>query len=133
MKIVKLTQGYSCSDIAGLVKEASMGPVREMFFNTTLDFNKKQDLTSKIDAVKFKHFNQALQTIKPSLHGDAITKYDEWNTHHGSRMNLSVKVLPTFMQAIDPDELYADNNNNNNDNNNETDGDISETFDGDDE
>ena len=135
MKIVKLTQGYSCSDIAGLVKEASMGPVREMFFNTTLDFNKKQDLTSKIDAVKFKHFNQALQTIKPSLHGDAVTKYDEWNTHHGSRMNLSVKVLPTFMQAIDPDELYADNNNNNDNNNdnNETDGDVSETFDGDDD
>ncbi|XP_062203363.1 ATPase family AAA domain-containing protein FIGL1 isoform X2 [Phragmites australis] len=79
--ICKLTEGYSGSDMKNLVKDASMGPLREALQRgveiTKLD---KEDMRP----VMLKDFENALQEVRPSVSSSELGTYEEWNRQFGS-------------------------------------------------
>ncbi|MGC9011730.1 ATP-binding protein, partial [Thermogladius sp.] len=62
-ELAKRTEGYSGADIEALVREAALIAIRE-------------DLM--IDRVYMRHFNEALNKVKPSITQEMIKFYIEW-------------------------------------------------------
>ncbi|KAL8210424.1 hypothetical protein R6Q57_004861 [Mikania cordata] len=78
--ICKLTDGYSGSDMKNLVKDASMGPLREAMRNTEITELKKEDLR----AVTLQDFESALKEVRPSVSVNELGTYEAWNNQFGS-------------------------------------------------
>ncbi|KAL7615214.1 hypothetical protein Lser_V15G07857 [Lactuca serriola] len=79
--ISKLTDGYSGSDMTNLVKDASMGPIREILEQGAEITNlKMEDMRS----VTLQDFKDALQEVRPSVSQNELGKYEEWNNQFGS-------------------------------------------------
>ncbi|KAF0887988.1 hypothetical protein E2562_006909 [Oryza meyeriana var. granulata] len=82
--VCKLTEGYSGSDMKNLVKDASMGPLREALQQgvgiTKLN---KEDMRP----VMLKDFETALQEVRPSVSSSELGIYEEWNRQFGSLAN----------------------------------------------
>ncbi|MGQ4890970.1 MAG: AAA family ATPase [Candidatus Njordarchaeia archaeon] len=72
-KLAELTEGYTGSDIALIVREASMRPIREL-----AEAGKLADKNSKPRKVNMEDFLYALKIIRPSLNVREIKKYEEW-------------------------------------------------------
>ncbi|XP_072979034.1 ATPase family AAA domain-containing protein FIGL1 [Typha angustifolia] len=79
--ICKLTEGYSGSDMKNLVKDASMGPLREAL-QQGIEITKlrKEDMRP----VTLKDFENALQEVRPSVSLNELGTYEEWNRQFGS-------------------------------------------------
>ncbi|KAK3139740.1 hypothetical protein QOZ80_5AG0389250 [Eleusine coracana subsp. coracana] len=79
--ICKLTEGYSGSDMKNLVKDASMGPLREAL-QRGVEITKlnKEDMRP----VMLKDFENALQEVRPSVSSNELGIYEEWNRQFGS-------------------------------------------------
>ncbi|WOL14439.1 fidgetin-like protein 1 isoform X2 [Canna indica] len=79
--ICKLTEGYSGSDMKNLVKDASMGPLREAL-SQGIEITKlrKEDMRPVI----LKDFENALQEVRPSVSLNEMGTYEEWNRQFGS-------------------------------------------------
>ncbi|XP_051196937.1 ATPase family AAA domain-containing protein FIGL1 isoform X1 [Lolium perenne] len=79
--ICKLTEGYSGSDMKNLVKDASMGPLREAFQQGVeiTKLNKEE-----MRPVMLKDFEAALQQVRPSVSASELGIYEEWNKQFGS-------------------------------------------------
>lgn len=75
------TEGYSGSDMSNLVKEASMGPLREMLMQG-IDISKlkKEEMRS----VMLQDFQDALLHVKPSVSQNELGAYEDWNRQFGS-------------------------------------------------
>ncbi|KAM0918648.1 hypothetical protein ACQ4PT_008731 [Festuca glaucescens] len=73
--------GYSGSDMKNLVKDASMGPLREAF-QQGVEITKlnKEDMRP----VMLKDFEAALQEVRPSVSASELGIYEEWNKQFGS-------------------------------------------------
>ncbi|KAJ7013836.1 ATPase family AAA domain-containing protein FIGL1 [Populus alba x Populus x berolinensis] len=79
--ICSLTEGYSGSDMKNLVKDASMGPLREALKQgIEITKLKKEDMRS----VTLQDFEDALQEVRPSVSSNELGTYDEWNKQFGS-------------------------------------------------
>ncbi|KAL7615213.1 hypothetical protein Lser_V15G07856 [Lactuca serriola] len=79
--ICKLTDGYSGSDMTNLVKDASMGPIREVLKQGAEITNlKMEDMRS----VTLKDFKDALKEVRPSVSRNELRIYEEWNNQFGS-------------------------------------------------
>ncbi|XP_038884179.1 ATPase family AAA domain-containing protein FIGL1 [Benincasa hispida] len=79
--ICTLTEGYSGSDMKNLVKDASMGPLREALKQgTEITLLKKEDMRP----VTLKDFESAMQEVRPSVSLSELGTYDEWNKQFGS-------------------------------------------------
>ncbi|XP_039011287.1 ATPase family AAA domain-containing protein FIGL1-like [Hibiscus syriacus] len=79
--ICRLTEGYSGSDMKNLVKDASMGPLREALRRgIEITKLKKEDMRS----VTLQDFENALQEVRPSVSLNELGTYDEWNNQFGS-------------------------------------------------
>ncbi|KAJ4831128.1 Fidgetin-like protein 1, partial [Turnera subulata] len=78
--IVVLT-GYSGSDMKNLVKDASMGPLREAL-RQGIEITKleKEDMRP----VTLLDFENALQEVRPSVSSSELGTYEEWNKQFGS-------------------------------------------------
>jgi transitional endoplasmic reticulum ATPase len=74
-KIAKATDGFSGADIANLVREAGMYAIRQ-----------EEQLTT----VKGKHFDAAMDKIKPSITPEMLKAYKEY-----------IDVMSTKRDAID--------------------------------
>ncbi|KAJ6776949.1 AAA DOMAIN-CONTAINING [Salix koriyanagi] len=75
------TEGYSGSDMKNLVKDASMGPLREALKQgIEITKLKKEDMRP----VTLKDFEDALQEVRPSVSPNELGTYDEWNKQFGS-------------------------------------------------
>nr|GEZ55881.1 fidgetin-like protein 1 [Tanacetum cinerariifolium] len=110
--ICNLTEGYSGSDMKNLVKDASMGPVREALKQgiELTNLNKK-DMRS----VTLQDFEDSLQEVRPSVSPDELDTYEEWNNQFGSlsssktsdssqhRSVCSVDQVKDEQQYIGPD------------------------------
>ncbi|KAH9329616.1 hypothetical protein KI387_001724 [Taxus chinensis] len=79
--ICKITEGYSGSDMKNLVKDASMGPLREALQKGT-DIGKLR--TEDMRTVTFQDFQNALQEVRPSVSQNELGIYEEWNQQFGS-------------------------------------------------
>ncbi|KAL4653117.1 hypothetical protein ACB092_01G279300 [Castanea dentata] len=79
--ICNLTEGYSGSDMKNLVKDASMGPLREAL-RQGIEITKleKEDMRP----VTLQDFENALQEVRPSVSLNELGTYDEWNKQFGS-------------------------------------------------
>ncbi|XP_028963471.2 ATPase family AAA domain-containing protein FIGL1 isoform X1 [Malus sylvestris] len=79
--ICNLTQGYSGSDMKNLVKDASMGPLREALKQgIEITKLKKEDMRP----VTVQDFESALQEVRPSVSLNELGTYEEWNKQFGS-------------------------------------------------
>ncbi|KAH7845980.1 hypothetical protein Vadar_008300 [Vaccinium darrowii] len=79
--ICKLTEGYSGSDMKNLVKDASMGPLREALRRgIEITKLKKEDMRP----VTLQDFEDALQEVRPSVSPNELGTYEEWNKQFGS-------------------------------------------------
>lgn len=79
--ICNLTEGYSGSDMKNLVKDASMGPLREALKQgIEITKLKKDDMRP----VTIQDFETALQEVRASVSLHELGTYDEWNKQFGS-------------------------------------------------
>ncbi|KAL5581367.1 hypothetical protein UlMin_013809 [Ulmus minor] len=79
--ICNLTEGYSGSDMKNLVKDASMGPLREAL-KQGIEITKltKEDMKP----VTLQDFEQAMHEVRPSVSLNELGTYEEWNKQFGS-------------------------------------------------
>ncbi|XP_059624640.1 ATPase family AAA domain-containing protein FIGL1-like [Cornus florida] len=80
-KICELTEGYSGSDMKNLVKDASMGPLREALKQGIEITKLKQE---DMRPVNLEDFESAFLEVSPSVSLDEIGAYEEWNQKFGS-------------------------------------------------
>lgn len=79
--ICKLTEGYSGSDMKDLVKDASMGPLREALRQgIEITKLKKEDMRP----ITLQDFENALLEVRPSVSLNELGTYEEWNKQFGS-------------------------------------------------
>lgn len=78
----KITQGYSCSDIASIAQDASFGPLREL---GTIDAIKDVRATD-IRPIQIKDFLDALKGAKKSVTAALLKKYNEWENEQGAEV-----------------------------------------------
>lgn len=83
--ICKLTEGYSGSDMKNLVKDASMGPLREALKQGTEITKLKMD---DMRPVTLKDFEDALQKVRPSVSQNELGRYEDWNNQFGSSIDI---------------------------------------------
>ncbi|XP_055805391.1 ATPase family AAA domain-containing protein FIGL1 [Solanum dulcamara] len=81
VSICKFTEGYSGSDMKNLVKDASMGPLREALrHGIEITKLKKEDMRP----VTLQDFECALQEVRPSVSLNELGAYENWNKQFGS-------------------------------------------------
>jgi len=98
--VVERCDGYSCSDLSTLCKDAAMGPVRALGAKI-LDLNS----TADVPAINKQHFEGALKNVRPSLTDQSLDYFDNWNDKFGSKIHLSMSALPTDMRPYTTEEL----------------------------
>lgn len=77
-QIATLTEGYSCSDLTSLCKDAALEPIRELGSNI-------RDITSKeLRPIVLDDFKKAQQRIRPSVSKESLHMYATWNEEFGS-------------------------------------------------
>ncbi|KAL0344133.1 UNVERIFIED_CONTAM: ATPase family AAA domain-containing protein FIGL1 [Sesamum angustifolium] len=75
------TSGYSGSDMKNLVKDASMGPLREALKQgIEITKLKKEDMRP----VNLQDFERALHEVRPSVSLNELGTYEKWNEQFGS-------------------------------------------------
>lgn len=74
-KVIKATEGYSCSDIRSLCQEASMGPVREMDNRQLVSVS-----LANIAPITFDHFVSALRVVAPSVSLERLKEYAKFES-----------------------------------------------------
>ncbi|VVB14216.1 unnamed protein product [Arabis nemorensis] len=79
--ICNLTEGYSGSDMKNLVKDATMGPLREALKRGIEITNLTKD---DMRLVTLQDFKDALQEVRPSVSQNELGIYDNWNNQFGS-------------------------------------------------
>jgi SpoVK/Ycf46/Vps4 family AAA+-type ATPase len=79
--ICTTTDGYSGSDMKNLVKEASMGPLREALMQGRDIGNISKD---EMRPISVQDFMNALQQVRPSVSESELGLYQDWNRQFGS-------------------------------------------------
>lgn len=75
-RVVDSTEGYSCSDISQLCKEAAMMPIREC-----PDILRVKE--EKLRPVSLDDFAKALRTIRPSVSPENVQHFTKWLREKG--------------------------------------------------
>ncbi|XP_010514399.1 PREDICTED: fidgetin-like protein 1 [Camelina sativa] len=86
--ICNLTEGYSGSDMKNLVKDATMGPLREALKRGIDITNLTKD---DMRLVTLQDFKDALQEVRPSVSQNELGIYENWNNQFGSLSLLRLK------------------------------------------
>ncbi|KAF3490586.1 uncharacterized protein GIQ15_00103 [Arthroderma uncinatum] len=77
--IVKVTDGFSGSDITALAKDAAMGPLRN------LGEDLLQTPMEQIPPITFGDFEASLYSIRPSVNKEGLSRYEAWAKDFGER------------------------------------------------
>jgi len=80
--LVSRTEGYSCSDLVGLCKEAAMGPVRDMMRSAGASI--VNATASSVRPVEPRDFDDALRRIRPSVSPESLNHFAEWERDFGN-------------------------------------------------
>lgn len=78
-RLAKETNGYSCSDLAALTREAAMGPVRGLAPEAL-----PTATPETVRPITLADFLDAMRKVRPSLSPDALQGFEEWNRNFGS-------------------------------------------------
>jgi len=98
--VVERCDGYSCSDLSTLCKDAAMGPVRALGAGIL-----KIQNTADVPPINKEHFDGALKNVRPSLTDQTFNYFQEWNDKFGSKIHLSMSALPNEMRPYTKEEL----------------------------
>ncbi|GAD94816.1 AAA family ATPase, putative [Paecilomyces variotii No. 5] len=77
--LVRVTEGFSGSDITALAKDAAMGPLRNLgedLLHTPME---------KIRPIRFSDFEASLYSIRPSVSPEGLKEYENWARQFGER------------------------------------------------
>jgi len=75
--IVQKTAGYSGSDMDGLVREAALGPIRDIKDIMKID-------SSEVRPISFQDFLEALTQVRASVSDKDLELYSKWDQEYGS-------------------------------------------------
>ena len=78
-ELVKLTDGFSGSDITALAKDAAMGPLRAL--GERLLMVPKEE----IRGIRMEDFRRSLESIRPSVGKEGLKRFEEWAEKFGER------------------------------------------------
>ena len=78
--LVEKTVGYSGADIRSICTEAAMGPIRELSMRGGLSQVQIADMPS----IRKDHFEEALESVAPSVSTADLKRYIEWNSIYGT-------------------------------------------------
>ncbi len=73
-RLVDLTEGYSCSDLSQVAKDAAMGPIRDLGNAAALKTIKEEQLRP----IKLEDFERALRTIRPSVSPATVVTFEKY-------------------------------------------------------
>ncbi|TID29821.1 hypothetical protein CANINC_001570 [Pichia inconspicua] len=77
-ELVKLTEGYSGSDITSLAKDAAIWPIREVG-------SKMLSLKElEIRPISLDDFKRSMRNIRPSVNKEGLAKFEDWAREFGS-------------------------------------------------
>ncbi len=74
-KIVEMSKGYSSADLAAIVKDAAMNPLRDLPAGKTVLTVKTEELRPII----FKDFVKSFQTAQPSVSQQTLNEFQKWH------------------------------------------------------
>lgn len=77
-KLIKLTDGFSGSDITALAKDSAMGPLRSLGDKLLLT------PTDQIRPISLEDFENSLKYIRPSVSKEGLQEYEDWAKKFGS-------------------------------------------------
>jgi len=86
--LVRATDGYSGSDMAGLCREAAMNPCRDEGFESALMGGLNVEV---LRAVTRSDFDDALCQVRASVGASELEAFEEWNRQYGSFKNQQSK------------------------------------------
>lgn len=76
--VVTATQGFSGADMTQLCREAALGPIRSLRFGDITTVT-----TEQVRPILFSDFQEALNTVRPSVSSKDLELYEEWNKTFG--------------------------------------------------
>jgi spastin len=79
--LVARTERYSCSDVVGLCKEASMGPVRDLLTSSG-GAALVNATAASVRPVTLRDFTDALRRIRPSVSPESLQHFKDWEREH---------------------------------------------------
>uniref|UniRef100_A0A0G4HF91 AAA+ ATPase domain-containing protein n=1 Tax=Chromera velia CCMP2878 TaxID=1169474 RepID=A0A0G4HF91_9ALVE len=82
--LLKLSEGYSGSDLSALCKEAAMAPVRGIPASEL-----KQMKAEQLRKITLQDFKDALRVIRPSVGPESLKAYETWNDRFGTKATTS--------------------------------------------
>ncbi|XP_029305491.1 LOW QUALITY PROTEIN: fidgetin-like protein 1 [Cottoperca gobio] len=76
--VVTATQGFSGADMTQLCREAALGPIRSIQLSDIATIT-----ADEVRPIVYKDFQEALQTVRPSVSSKDLELYEEWNKTFG--------------------------------------------------
>lgn len=73
-QLVKMSQGFSCSDVASIANEASFGPLRDIGGMEAIRDVKSAD----VRPILARDFTEAIKNSKKSVSNELLKRYQEW-------------------------------------------------------
>ena len=77
-KLAKITDGYSCSDITNLAKDAAMAPLREISQDEILRMK-----AENMRKLNLSDFLKSSERVRKSLNPASLAQYLKWNRDYG--------------------------------------------------
>jgi spastin len=77
-RLAQNVDSYSFSDVTALAKEAALGPIRGMDFNTL-----KSVSPGKVRPIAYSDFVNAMRVVRPSTSMELLRTLEEWNAKFG--------------------------------------------------
>lgn len=76
--VVAATEGFSGADMTQLCREAALGPIRSIQLSDIATITADQ-----VRPIQYRDFQDALQTVRPSVSSKDLELYEEWNKTFG--------------------------------------------------
>ncbi|KAL3309487.1 hypothetical protein Ciccas_011965 [Cichlidogyrus casuarinus] len=89
-RIASATEGYSASDLTNLIKDAAMGPIREL--------TPEQVKTLPVDKIRpigIKDIESSMAKVKPTVAKQQLQYYTTWTQKYGDQSCLESRRLKT--------------------------------------
>ncbi|XP_072559566.1 spastin [Paramormyrops kingsleyae] len=78
VKLARMTEGYSGSDLTSLAKDAALGPIRELRPEQVKNMS-----ANEVRNIRFSDFMESLKKIKRSVGPQTLDLYVRWNKEYG--------------------------------------------------
>lgn len=76
--VARACEGYSGSDLTALAKDAALGPIRDIDYETLRHLP-----ANEVRAMRIEDFQKSMHSIRPSVNPSLIGELEQWNANHG--------------------------------------------------